>query len=457
MKELSVVVLGDGRWARALTVLLTNNQNRQRGHIKRVMQYTPPRAAGPAAPPPRAPDRGEPDNAGVLTADSFSGLGGLNAPLSIKRPQLKADSEDATMMAMTMDSLAGLTGAPPAKLAPAAVHAESEDETLMGLPSAALAGLATSPPDRPPQAAARAGSEDATMMGMTAASLSSAMGALGPEATTTIELKELGSADLLLLTVPAAGVRALLRKIKSALRPHQIIIHCVDGICPGDPRTEQPSMLISDVIRQETQLTRIGALAGPVLPEDLEEWNPAAVICGSPSETVVAAARQVLGCPTLRIYGTSDLVGVEVARAMSSVIALASGVCDVMEFGAATRATLVSRSAAESARLGMALGAHERTFLGLAGFGGFMLASERRGSSDFELGRLLGASIPLAEAQKRIGRHCDSVDMVRDAHGLAESHGLRTPILTTIHNLLFSKQEVPKLVKGLLEDPTWLE
>ena len=453
MKELSVVVLGDGRWARALTALLTNNQNRQRGHIKRVMQYTPPRAASPAG-PPRAVDPAE--NAGVLTADSFSGLAGLNTPLSIKRPQLKADSEDATMMAMTMESLAGLTGAPPVKLAPAAVHADSEDETMMGIPSTALAGLATAPPDRPPPAAVRAGSEDATMMGMTAASLSSAMGAVGLEAP-PIDLKELGSADLLLLTVPAAGVRALLRKIKSALRPHQIIIHCVDGICPGDARTEQPSALISDVIRQETQLTRIGALAGPVLPEDLEEWNPAAVICGSPSETVVTAARQVLGCPTLRIYGTSDLIGVEVARAMSSVIALASGVCDVMEFGAASRATLVSRSAAECARLGMALGGHERTFLGLAGFGGFMLASERRGSCDFELGRLIGASVPLAEAQKRIGRHCDSVDMVRDAYGLAESHGLRTPILTTIHNLLFSNQEVPKLVQGLLEDPTWLE
>lgn len=453
MKEYSVVVLGDGRWARALTVLLTNNQNRQRGHIKRVMQYTPPRAASPAE-PPRAPARSAADDGGVLTADSFSGLAGRNTPLAIKRPQLKSDSEDATMMAMTKDSLAGLTGAPPVKLAPAAVHAESEDETMMGIPSTALAGLATAPPDRPPQAKARAGSEDATMMGMTAAALSSVMGLEPPP---PIDLKELGSADLLLLTVPAAGVRPLLRKIKSALRPHQIIIHCVDGICPGDPRTEQPSTLISDVIRQETPLTRIGALAGPVLPEDLEEWNPAAVICGSPSETVVTAARAVLGCPTLRIYGTSDLIGVEVARAMSSVIALASGVCDVMEFGTATRATLVSRSAAESARLGMALGAHERTFLGLAGFGGFMLASERRGSCDFELGRLLGASIPLAEAQKRIGRHCDSVDMVRDAHTLAESHGLRTPILTTIHNVLFSNQEVPMLVKGLLEDPTWLE
>lgn len=449
MKEYSVVVLGDGRWARALTVLLTNNQNRQRGHIKRVMQYTPPRAA-----PPRALDRSDSDGAGVRSADSFGGLAGRNTPVAIKPPQLKSDSEDATLMAMTKESLAGLTGAPSVKLAPAAVHAESEDETLMGLPSTALAGLASAPPDRPPQAAARAGSEDATMMGMTAAALSSVMGL---EAAPPIDLKDLGSADLLLLTVPAAGVRGLLRKIKSALRPHQIIIHCVDGICPGDPRTEQPSMLISDVIRQETQLSRIGALAGPVLPEDLEEWNPAAVICGSPSETVVNAARAVLGCPTLRIYGTSDLIGVEVARAMSSVIALASGVCDVMEFGAASRATLVSRSAAESARLGMALGGHERTFLGLAGFGGFMLASERRGSCDFELGRLIGASIPLAEAQKRIGRHCDSVDMVRDAHTLAESHGLRTPILTTIHNLLFSKQEVPKLVKGLLEDPTWLE
>lgn len=388
MKELSVAVLGDGRWAHALTGLLTNNQHRQRGPIKRVMHCSPPRASE----------------------------------------------------------------APPSALTPATVTADSEDETIMGISAAALTGLATSMPDIPPRGSVNAGSEDATMMGLPNVSLANGVGR-----EPAIELSEVGSADLIFLTVPAAEVRTLLRKLRAVLRPQQMIIHCVDGICPADPGTEQPPMPISDVIRQETQLTRIGALAGPARPEDLEEWNPAAVVCGSPSDSVVAAARQVLGCPTLRVYGTGDLIGVEVARAMSSVIALASGVCDVLEFGAAARATLVSRSAAESARIGMALGGQERTFLGLAGFGGLMLASEGRSSCDFQLGRLLGTSIRLAQAEKQIGRTCDSVDMVRDVHSLAESHGLRTPILTTIHRLLFSGEEVPKLVRGLLEDPTSVE
>ena len=59
--------------------------------------------------------------------------------------------------------------------------------------------------------------------------------------------------------------------------------------------------------------------------------------------------------------------------------------------------------------------------------------------------------------QPQIGRTCDSVETVRDVHSLAEIHGLRTPILTTIHGLLFSDEEVPTLVRGLLEDPTSVE
>ena len=455
MKELSVVVVGDGRWARALTTLLTNNQNRQRGHIKRVMHCTPPRVATgnrPAkAPRPAKPDTENPVAAMIKANEAFTGT-----PVSFNpvRAALKADSDDATMMTMTRETFANWPGVPPSNLDTSAVKADSDDETLVGIAPAAFPGLASSLPDRLPQDSVTAGSDDDTMVGLPASAIS---GRLGLEPMPSIELQELSTADVILLTSPSAGVRGLLRAIRPYLRPQQMIIHCIDGICPGDPSTEQPPMLPSAVIRQETPLTRIGALAGPVHPEDLEEYNPAAVICGSASEIVVAAARQILCCTTLRVYGSNDLIGVEVARAMSSVIALASGVCDVLEFGAASRATLVSRSAAESARLGMALGGQERTFLGLAGFGGFMLASERRGSYDFELGRLIGASIRLAEAQPQIGRTCDSVETVRDVHSLAESHGLRTPILTTIHGLLFSDEEVPTLVRGLLEDPTAVE
>ena len=527
MKELSVVVLGDGRWARALTGLLNSNQNKQRGHIQRVTRYSPP--ALPAAPVPVAPPQKRPavkadsddatmmgisadsfkaltapavkgrpaikadsDDATMMgiSADAFKGLGG---PVAIKSPRvLKADSDDATMMGMTADSFKNL-GAPglaPAKGRPA-IKADSDDATMMGMTADSFKGLGGPVAIKNPRAALRADSDDATMMGMTADSFAALAGATpgralradsddatmmglpgeafslkAPQAPPPAlpallemdpDLKEVGSADVLLITVAPSQVRAVLRHIRPVLRPQQTILHCVGGFVPADPGTDQPSLLISDVIRQETPVTRIGALAGPVLAQDLEESSPAALVCGSPSEVVVQAARQILGCQTLRIYGTPDLLGVEVARAMSSVIALASGICDVLEFGPAARAWLVSRSVAEVAQLGAILGGRERTFRGLAGFGSFMLASEHRGSADFELGQQLGKGVPLHDAQKKVDRACDSLDILRDANSIADGHGLRTPILHALHGIICGSGATPKIISELLSDTNYVD
>ena len=521
MKELSVVVLGDGRWARALTGLLTSNQNKQRGHILRVTRYSPPAlptAPAPVAPPQKRPAvkadsddatmmgisadsfkaltapgpvsvKGRPaikadsDDATMMgmTADSFKGLGG---PVTIKSSRvLKADSDDATMMGMTADSFKNL-GAPglaPAKGRPA-VKADSDDATMMGMTADSFKGLGGPVAIKNPRAALRADSDDATMMGMTADSFAALAGATpgralradsddatmmglpgeafslkAPPPELDPDLKELGSADVLLITVAPSQVRAVLRHIRPVLRSQQTILHCVGGFVPADPGTDQPSLLISDVIRQETPVTRIGALAGPVLAQDLEESSPAALVCGSPSETVVQAARQILGCQTLRIYGTPDLLGVEVARAMSSVVALASGICDVLEFGPAARAWLVSRSVAEVAQLGAILGGRERTFRGLAGFGSFMLASEHRGSADFELGQQLGKGVPLHDAQKKVDRACDSLDILRDANSIADGHGLRTPILHALYGIVCGNSATPKIISELLSDTNYVD
>ena len=519
MKELSVVVVGNGRWARALSSLLTKNQQKQPGSIGRISQFTPPRvksdqATGGAAPPrlnaaqtadaedstmhfsagaisgltgtqpgkPPGSVRAQADDATMMgvPADAFAALAG---GISVKTGPVKAAAEDATMTGMTADSLAKLTGVP--IKAPGHVKAGSEDATMMGMTADSLAKLAGGISIKAP-GQVKAGSEDATMMGMTADSLAKLAGGISiktpghvkaqaEDATmmgmtadslaklarggsaATDELRDIASADLIFLAMPAQAVRGALEHISRALRPKQMLVHAVGSLVPPAPDSNLPATLISDLVQQETPITEIGALAGPAMAEDLEDWNPAALVCGSSSEALIAAVRQVLGGPTLRIYGSSDMVGVEVSRAMAPVVAMASGVCDVLEFGIAARAVLVSRGAAEISRLGMAFGAKERTFVGLAGIGGLMVASQRTDSPDFQLGRLLGTGVPLKQALLRTDRVCDSINMIRDTHSLAKSLGLRMPIFTTLHRWLFGNVEMSKAIKDLLEDPNYTE
>jgi glycerol-3-phosphate dehydrogenase (NAD(P)+) len=416
MKELSVAVVGSGRWAKALTTLLKHNQNKQRGHIRRVIEYAPKEHASPEL-------------------------------LPVAR---HAQADDATMMRMSSEALAELGVAKPR----GEPLAESEDATMMALTADALAAVAASAGAKLPKSSLRADSDDATMMHLTADRVPSG-GA--PAAVETTAQKDVGSADLIFLAVPAATVRTALRQLRSVLRPQQMLVHFIDGFYPAEPDSDEQATLISSIIRQETPLTRIGALAGPALPEDLEEWSPAALVCGSATELVANAARQVLGCKTLRIYCSSDLPGVEVAAATSCIVALGAGICDAQQLGLSVRAMLVARAAAELSRLGTHLGGSERTFLGLAGFGALMLASEASDGADFQLGRLIGSGVKATKAQAQLGRPCASVAAVRDATELAHQHGLRTPILSTLHRLLFEEAATSAAIPDLLADPNYSE
>ena len=266
---------------------------------------------------------------------------------------------------------------------------------------------------------------------------------------TAITLADLSAADVIFLAVPAPSVRKVLALAAPYLHGAQTLIHTIGSVIPASEECPHTT-LISHAIAEETPVRKIGVLAGPALAPDLEEFAPAALVCGSRFDEVGAQAIQVLSGHSLLVYTTHDLIGVELARAGSSVIALAAGVANILDLGTPARAILITRGAAEFARIAVKLGAEERTFFGLAGVGEFVAATERRGSADFELGRLLGQRVPLAEALKQVGRVCDGPAMVREAHLLGHKVHVRTSIVSALYQLLHGKFDTKDALMALL-------
>jgi glycerol-3-phosphate dehydrogenase (NAD(P)+) len=266
---------------------------------------------------------------------------------------------------------------------------------------------------------------------------------------TAIALSDLSQADIIFLAVPAPSVRKVLRLAAPHLHGAQTLIHAIGSVIPASEECPHTT-LISHAVGEVTPIRKIGVLAGPALAPDLEEFAPAALVCGSRFDEVGSQAIQVLSGHSLLVYTTRDLIGVELARAGSSVIAMAAGVANILDLGTPARAILITRGAAEFARLAVKLGAEERTFFGRAGVGEFVVATERRGSADFELGRLLGQRIPLAEALKQVGRVCDGPSMVREAHLLGHKFHVRTSIVSALYQLLHGKFDTKDALMALL-------
>jgi glycerol-3-phosphate dehydrogenase (NAD(P)+) len=285
------------------------------------------------------------------------------------------------------------------------------------------------------------------------------------------EILSLSQIDFIVLAVPAVSVRPLLRSAGLHLHGAQMLVHAIGNlVTPEAGSTPAPdsetaghghghaghhghglrALSISELVRSETPIRRVGALAGPALAQDLEERRPAALVCGSRFDDVCATARHALHTPTLRIYTTHDLIGVEVARASVAIVALCGGIADAMNLGVAARAILITRGAAELARLGVALGASEKTFYGLAGIGEMVVATDGRGSADFELGRLLIGGASLTDAQAKIGRVCDGPSMVKEAVRLAGLLRLRLPLCSALAQLVSGEVATDTVLARLL-------
>ena len=245
----------------------------------------------------------------------------------------------------------------------------------------------------------------------------------------------------IVLAVGAEDVRQRARELGENIDGAHLVVHAIGAYArPED-------VPVSEVLGDELPTLRIGALAGPALPADLAAGRVASMVCGSRYAEVSAAARELLSSPpTLRIYGSRDLVGVELASSLSGLYTVVLGMADGLDVGAGTRAVLVTRLVAEASRLGQALGAESWTFAGLAGLGNLLVRGGGESSSREYLYGLALAQGSRPEGRPPVGARC-----VHSLARVAEQRGQRLPVLTALHQVLDGDVDPREAAKAIAE------
>jgi glycerol-3-phosphate dehydrogenase (NAD(P)+) len=267
----------------------------------------------------------------------------------------------------------------------------------------------------------------------------------------TIDPRQLASeARLLVMAVSSTTVRDRARELGEYLDGSHIVVHAVGALAPpsNEPRASEPQRFwrVSEVMQQGLPTLKIGAIAGPALPADLALGEFSSMVVASAFDEVVAESRRLLNAPpTLRVYGSKDLAGVELASALAGAYTVALGLCDGLGMGAGPRAVLITRIVAEASRLGAAAGAQARTFAGLAGLGNLLVRATER-SVDYQLGRRLADGVVTADNQRTEGARA----AIAGAE-LAKHLRVRTPVLTGVAAVLAGKAE-PRDTASLLGD-----
>jgi glycerol-3-phosphate dehydrogenase (NAD(P)+) len=263
--------------------------------------------------------------------------------------------------------------------------------------------------------------------------------------------------------VPAGNFRTMMRTLAPFLHPYHILIHGTKGldIClpQGASNLETAKIdrscirTMSEVIREESVVVRIGCLAGPNLATELVEGKPAATVVASHFQEVINEGTRLLRSDRFQVYGSPDLIGVELCGVLKNIIAIASGALKGKNLGSNAQAMLISRGMVEMIYLGRALGGNVHAFIGLAGVGDLVATATSELSRNFTVGRRLAEGKSLEEILANMEETAEGVNTVKIMTHLAENLKVRAPITQILYRIMYEDMKVDEAVQYLMKYP----
>ena len=240
----------------------------------------------------------------------------------------------------------------------------------------------------------------------------------------------LQEAELVLSVVPTAGLRHILREVReSGCRAP------VAWACKGLEAFS--AKMLYEVAAEELPAHHpCGPLSGPSFAKELAAGLPTALTLASRDAEFARQAAAVLHGRHLRVYSSTDVIGVSVGGALKNVIAIAAGICDGMAFGNNARAALITRGLAEITRFGVALGARSETMMGLAGAGDLILTCTGDLSRNRQVGLRLAKGETLDAILGGLGHVAEGVHTAREVVNRAQKLGIEMPITHQVHQVL---------------------
>jgi glycerol-3-phosphate dehydrogenase (NAD(P)+) len=264
----------------------------------------------------------------------------------------------------------------------------------------------------------------------------------------TADLAEaLADAPICIIALPCAVVAEVMSKAAEYVSPDAIILSASKGL---DPQTG--SVMSEVVARSVPQVgaERLVVLSGPNLALEMVRQVPTATVVASASPEAVKEIQRTLGHPCFRVYGSADVVGVQLGGALKNVYAIGAGVGDGLGFGQNTKASLVTRGLAEMIRIGTSAGADARTFSGLSGIGDLVATCASSQSRNWTVGYRLARGEPLPHILATVGMVAEGVPTAPVALALAQRLGVEAPIIREVHQVLYERKDPARAVADLM-------
>ena len=251
-------------------------------------------------------------------------------------------------------------------------------------------------------------------------------------------------ARYVLNAVPAQYTRAVFKEAFPFIPDQAIIISASKGI-------ERGTLLTVSCILKELSAHPVAVLSGPSFAKEVIKKLPAAVTLATEDKNIGFILQEMFNINNFRVYTHDDIVGVEIGGALKNVMAIASGISDSLGLGNNARASLITRGLVEMTRLGVAMGAKEKTFSGLSGIGDLVLTCTSPLSRNYTVGIKLGQGMKLKEILDQTRSVAEGVATAESAFELSKKYNIEMPIIEQVYRVLYKDKDPVLAVKDLLE------
>ena len=250
--------------------------------------------------------------------------------------------------------------------------------------------------------------------------------------------------SVMIMVTPSAAVGNTAEKMRPHVENGAVIVCASKGF---DSKTQKT---LTQTIEEHIPTARVAALSGPSHAEEVAKRRPTTLVAASSDLTVAQMLQDLFMTDYLRIYTSSDVLGVELGGALKNIIALCAGISDGLGLGDNAKAALMTRGMTEIARLGTAMGASLSTFSGLSGMGDLIVTCTSMHSRNRRAGILIGQGKSVKEAMDEVNMVVEGVYAAKEAYKLAKRLHIEMPITEQAYRVLFEGASPKETVGELM-------
>ena len=267
--------------------------------------------------------------------------------------------------------------------------------------------------------------------------------------------------NLIFPIVPSINFREMMKNLSPYLKPYHVLIHGTKGFDFNksnksiNPLKESIIQIftMSEVIRQESSVVRIGCIAGPNLSKEIAAKMPAASVIASEFDEVINLGQKYLKSDRFLVFGSNDLMGTELCGILKNIIAVGAGTIEGMKLGENAKALFITRGMVEMVEIAKAMGGQVEPFLGLAGIGDLIATCSSSLSRNYTVGVRLATGEKLSEIIHSMREVAEGIKTIDIIHEWSINYPIRIPITETLYKIIHEEITVEEAHSYMMKFP----